>query len=64
MCMMKTADMRRQRTVPVAVKMLTKVPAEILGVNKGELKAGMDADIVVFDETIAVKQVFLAGQKI
>ena len=51
-------------SVPVAVKMLTKVPAGILGVNKGELKAGMDADIVVFDETIAVKQVFLAGQKI
>lgn len=48
--------------VPVAVKMLTKVPAEILKVNKGELKAGKDADIVVFDEDIAVKQVFLAGK--
>ncbi len=51
-------------SVPVAVKMLTKVPAEILGVNKGELKAGKDADIVVFDQNIAVKQVFLAGKKL
>ena len=50
--------------VPTAVKMLTKVPAEILKVNKGELKAGKDADIVVFDEDITVKQVFLAGKKI
>lgn len=50
--------------VPTAVKMLTKVPAEILKVNKGELKAGKDADIVVFDEDINVKQVFLAGKKI
>ena len=50
--------------VPTAVKMLTKVPAEILGVNKGELKAGKDADIVVLDDNISVKHVFLAGKKI
>ena len=51
-------------SVPTAVKMLTKVPAEILKVNKGELKVGKDADIVVFDEDINIKQVFLAGKKI
>lgn len=50
--------------VPVAVKMLTKVPAEILKVNKGELAPGKDADIVIFDDDIAVKQVFLAGNKL
>lgn len=50
--------------IPTAVKMLTKVPAEILNVNKGELQAGKDADIVVFDEDITVKQVFLSGEKI
>ena len=50
--------------VPTAVKMLTKVPAEILRVNKGELTPGKDADVVVFDEDIAVKQVFLAGKQI
>ena len=37
--------------VPTAVKMLTKVPAEILQVNKGELKAGRDADVVVFGKS-------------
>ena len=50
--------------VPTAVKMLTKVPAEILRVNKGEIGAGKDADLVVFDENIAVKQVFLAGNRV
>ena len=50
--------------VPTAVKMLTKVPAEILKVNKGGLAPGKDADIVVFDEDITVKQVFLAGKKV
>ena len=51
-------------SVPAAVKMLTKVPAEILKVNKGELAPGKDADIVVFDEDIAIKQVFLAGKRV
>lgn len=50
--------------VPAAVKMLTKIPAEILKVNKGALAPGKDADIVVFDEDITVKQVFLAGKKV
>lgn len=50
--------------VPTAVKMLTKIPAQILKVDKGELKAGYPADVVVFDEDITVKQVFLAGEKI
>jgi len=51
-------------SVPTAVKMLTKVPAEILGVDKGVLEAGKDADIVVFDEDITVKHIFLAGKKV
>ncbi len=51
-------------SVPTAVKMLTKVPAEILGIDKGQLKEGFDADIVVFDGDIAIQQVFLAGNKV
>lgn len=51
-------------SVPAAVKMLTKVPAEILKVNKGELTCGKDGDIVVFDDDVTVEAVFLAGQKV
>ena len=51
-------------SVPTAVKMLTKVPAEILGINKGTLEEGKDADIVVLDNGLSVTQVFLAGKKI
>ena len=50
--------------VTTAVKMLTKVPAEILKINKGQLKEGFDADVVVFNEDILIRQVFLAGKKI
>lgn len=51
-------------SVPTAVKMMTKVPAQILGINKGELAEGKDADIIVFDDNIDVKEIFLAGKKI
>ena len=51
-------------SVVEAVKMLTEVPAKILGVNKGKLAAGYDADIVVFDENVCVCDVFVGGKKV
>ncbi len=45
-----------------AVKMITKVPAEIMGLNKGTLSVGKDADIIVFDDNINVKKVFVNGR--
>lgn len=47
-----------------AVKAVTCVPAEILKLDKGELSPSKDADVVVFDEDINVKNVFVAGKKI
>ena len=46
------------------VKMLTKIPARIMGLNKGELKSGFDADVVVFDENINIKSCFVGGKKV
>ena len=51
-------------SIPTAVKMLTEVPAEILKINKGTLKSGKDADIIVFDDDIVVLDVFIEGKKI
>ena len=50
-------------TIPESVKMMTKVPAEILGLNKGVLEAGRDADIIVFDEEIQIKEIYVEGEK-
>ena len=48
-----------------AVKMITEVPARIMKLQtKGELRAGFDADIVIFDDDINVKNVFVGGRKI
>jgi N-acetylglucosamine-6-phosphate deacetylase len=47
-----------------AVKMLTKVPAEIMGLSKGVLAEGFDADIIVFDDGVNVKDIFVGGKKI
>ncbi len=50
--------------VAEAVYMLTKTPSEMLGINKGEMSAGFDADIIVFDDDIDVSDVFVGGRKV
>lgn len=50
--------------VASAVKTVTSVPAEILKLDKGELSRGKDADVIVFDEDINVKSVFVGGEKV
>ncbi|MBO4354273.1 MAG: N-acetylglucosamine-6-phosphate deacetylase [Clostridia bacterium] len=49
--------------VPTAVYMMSDVPARILGLPKGKIAVGYDADIVVFDEKINVSSVFVGGRK-
>jgi N-acetylglucosamine-6-phosphate deacetylase len=46
-----------------AVAMLTVTPARLLGLPKGEIAVGKDADFVVFDEKITVNDIFVAGRK-
>lgn len=47
-----------------AVKMMTQVPANILGINKGTIARGNDADIVVFDDDINIEKIFVLGKEI
>ncbi len=49
-------------SMPEAVKMLTHIPAQILGLNKGSLAAGKDADILVFDEDVQIRDLFVLGK--
>ena len=46
-----------------SVRMITETPAKIMGLTKkGVLKAGYDADIVVFDRDIKIKTVIQGGK--
>ncbi|HMI67046.1 MAG TPA: N-acetylglucosamine-6-phosphate deacetylase [Cyclobacteriaceae bacterium] len=47
-----------------AVRMITRTPARILEVSnkKGSLAAGMDADVVIFDQNIRVELTMIAGR--
>ncbi|MBR5527860.1 MAG: amidohydrolase family protein [Clostridia bacterium] len=47
-----------------AVKMMTEQPATLMGLNKGVLKEGYDADIIAFDENINIKTVITKGNKV
>jgi len=50
-------------TLVEAVNAVTKVPARKLGVNKGELKVGFDADIVMFDDNFSIIRTIILGKE-
>ena len=47
--------------IETAVKMLTEVPAKLLGINKGSIDVGKSADLVVLTEKIEAVAVFCGG---
>ena len=47
-----------------SVKTLTKNPAKLLGLPKGLLCTGYDADVIVFDEDVNVSDIFVMGKKV
>ena len=51
-------------SVPEAVGMITDVPARIMGLNKGKLAAGYDADIISFGDRIDVRHAWVMGKRI
>jgi N-acetylglucosamine-6-phosphate deacetylase len=44
------------------VNAVTKVPAQKLGIQKGELREGYDADIVIFDENFSIISTIVNGE--
>lgn len=44
-----------------AVKMATQTPAEMLHLNKGRVEVGYDADLLILDENLEIKEVIIAG---
>ena len=52
-------------TVVDAVKMITVNPARVMGLaKKGRLAAGMDGDLVIFDDEIRIQKVFVSGKEV
>ena len=49
-------------TLVEAVNAVTKGPAKKLGINKGELRPGYDADIVIFDEEFNILYSIVSGE--
>lgn len=45
-----------------AVKMATQTPAEMLHLNKGRIEVGFDADLLILDEKLEIKDVIIAGE--
>jgi len=44
------------------VNSVTKIPAQKLGLQKGELREGYDADLVIFDENFSIISTIVSGE--
>lgn len=45
-----------------AIKMATETPANLLGVKKGSVRVGFDADILLVDDNLNLKKVIIGGK--
>lgn len=45
-----------------AVRMATRTPAELMGVKKGKLEPGWDADLLIIDEDMEINTVIINGE--
>lgn len=45
-----------------AVAMASQTPAELMGLNKGKIKEGYDADILLTDSSLNIKNVIIGGK--
>lgn len=50
--------------LPQAVQLAARNPARLMGWNKGVLAPGYDADIVVFDDNIRIRDAFVMGRRV
>ena len=49
-------------SVPQASEMLSGIPASLLGVGKGRIRVGLDADFAVLDDDLCVCGVYVGGR--
>jgi N-acetylglucosamine-6-phosphate deacetylase len=62
--LVRTMIEKAEVLLPEAVRMMTLNPARILGVDgsKGSISLGKDADLVIFDKNITVKNTIVKGK--
>lgn len=60
-----TVHEKAELSLPEAVRMMTENPARILGLHhKGRLDPGCDADLVLFDDEMNVREVWYGGSRV
>jgi N-acetylglucosamine-6-phosphate deacetylase len=46
-----------------AVKMATRTPARLLGLKRGEIKEGYDADLLIINDNMEIDTVIISGER-
>ena len=44
-----------------AIKMATETPAKLLGIKKGKIQVGYDADLLIVDDELNIKKCLIAA---
>jgi len=65
-CCVRTAVHEAGMTLPVALRMATSTPAQIIGLEerKGRLQVGYDADCLLLGQDLSVTAVYRAGERV
>ena len=50
------------KSIGVASRVWSRNPARLLGLNKGEVARGRDADLIVLDDDLILQYTIVAGQ--
>jgi N-acetylglucosamine-6-phosphate deacetylase len=50
------------KSIGVASRICSRNPARLLGLNKGEIAPGRDADLIVLDADLELRYTIVAGQ--
>jgi len=58
----RNAIRRFNKSIGVASRVWSRNPAHLLGLNKGEIARGRDADLIVLDDNLILQYTIVAGQ--
>ncbi len=58
----RNAIRRFNKSMGVASRVWSRNPAHLLGLNKGEIARGRDADLIVLDDSLILQYTIVAGQ--
>ena len=64
--LVRTMVQQANLPIEIAVQMMSENPAKFMKIDKskGNVKIGLDADLIIFDEDINIKKIYILGKEV